>query len=407
MDAKYRKLFNAAYTDALYTRYVSEMSGRLGVKFNFRNAETPVFVPRALLSHLIETSNAILEQLLDPRLIERMQPAIPARWNTPGLSELPAFTMIDLAIVRDGDRLVPKLIELQGFPSLTALQVYKRDVWTELLAGLPGMDIAWSCWPGGLSRDAFLDLARRTIVGDHDPEHVIMMDLDPPSQGTYPDFVATQKLFGVTPICPTALVREGRQLFRPAPDGRGAKIPVKRIYNRVVFDELARSPLLDRLPFDYREPLDVEWCPHPNWFFLWSKATLPLLRHPDVPAATLLSELDRLPPDLDQYVLKPLFSFSGGGVVVGPTAADVDRVPEDERAGWCLQRRIEYAPCVVNPDGDGIKCEIRLMYLKPKDAPRPILALNLARLARGLLVGTAFNRDYTWVGSTVALWPEH
>ena len=379
------------------------MSRRTGVTFKFRNAETPVFVPRPLLERMIATANELLEQLMAPALIERMQAAIPARWNTPGLAELPTFVMIDLAMVRDADgQIVPKLIELQGFPSLTALQVYKRDVWTELLRELPGLDLPWSCWPGGHDREAFLALARRTIVGDRDPAHVIMMDLDPPSQGTYPDFVATQKLFGVTPICPTKLMKQGKRLFRPGPDGK--LIPVERIYNRVVFDELAQSPL--QLPFDYRDELDVEWTPHPNWFFLWSKATLPLLKHRDCPETTLLSELSELPADLENYVLKPLFSFSGGGVVVGPKREDVDRVPDSERAGWCLQRKVEYAPVVVNPDGEGIKCEIRLMYLKPPDAKRPILALNLARLARGLLVGTAFNRDFTWVGSTVALWPQ-
>jgi hypothetical protein len=356
-----------------------------------------------MLARLRASSDEILEQLLEPAKLSRMQAAVPARWDTPGFCELPTFVMLDWAIVRDsGGHLVPRLIELQGFPSLTALQVYKRDAWALLLSELPGLARDWSCWPPGLDRAGFLDLARRTIVGTHDPEHVIMMDLDPPSQGTYPDFVATRQLFGVEPVCPTALIKQGRQLFRRPPGG-GAPVPVRRIYNRVVFDELARSPLA--LPFDYREPLDVEWTPHPNWFFIWSKASMPLLSHRDVPRATILSELDLVPEDLSPYVLKPLFSFSGGGVNMQPTRADIDGVPADERAGWCLQEKVEYAPAVVNPAGEGIKCEIRMMYLKPPDAPRPILALNLARMARGLLIGTAFNRDFTWVGSTVGLWP--
>ena len=401
MDSHFRKLFNAAYRDSVYARYVGEMSRRLGVTFNFRNAETPVFVPRALLARLISSADAILAQLMAPALIERTKAYIPPRWNTPGLNELTTFTMIDFAIVRGPDgELVPRLIELQGFPSLTALQVYKRDCWTELLAQMPGLDVPWSCWPGGHTRDQFVELARQTIVGDHDPQHVIMMDLDPPGQGTYPDFVATKQLFGVEPVCPTALEKQGNRLFRRV-DGR--LVPVKRIYNRVVFDELARSPL--KLPFDYRDELDVEWTPHPNWFFIWSKAAMPFLDHPDAPRTLLVSEVSEPPADLDQYVLKPLFSFSGGGVVMTPTPADLARIPVEERAGWCLQRKVEYAPVVVNPAGEGIKCEIRMMYLKPPGAEKPILALNLARLARGLLIGTAFNRDFTWVGSTVGLWP--
>jgi hypothetical protein len=404
VDAQFRSLFNEAFTEDLYRGYVAELSRRLGVGFPFRHAETPVFVPRELLAHLTRTADALIAQLMEPARIERMKSAIPARWDTPNLTDLPSFGMIDLAIVRDASgRLVPRLIELQGFPSLTALQVFKRDVWTEKLASI-GMEREWSCWFSGLDRAAFLDLARRTIVGEQDPEHVILMDLDPPTQGTYSDFLATRQLFGVEPVCPTALVKEGRRLFRRSEDGR-RKIPVKRIYNRVVFDELARKELA--LPFDWREPLEVEWTPHPNWFFIWSKASIPFLSHPDVPKATLVSELDRIPDDLSPYVLKPLFSFSGGGVKVPPTRADIEAIPAAERSGWCLQERVEYAPAIVTPEGEGVKCEIRMMYLKP-DGARPVLATNLARLARGHLIGTAFNKDFTWVGSTVALWPpEH
>lgn len=403
MEPTFRKLFNAAFTDRIYRDYVDGMSRKLGVKFNFRNAETPVFVPPRLLARLVDSANAILAQLSAPALIEKTKSYIPPRWNTPGLSEPTNFTMIDFAIVRQADgELVPRLIELQGFPSLTALQVYKRDGWMEQLATMPGLDRAWSCWPGGHTREQFLELARQTIVGSHDPEHVIMMDLDPPSQGTYPDFVATRQLFGVDAVCPSTLIKQGKSLLRKV-EGHAAPVPVKRIYNRVVFDELARSTI--QLPFDYRDELDVEWSPHPNWFFIWSKASMPFLDHPDAPRTLLVSEIAEPPADLDQYVLKPLFSFSGGGVVMTPTKADLDKLPADERRFWCLQRKVEYAPVVVNPAGEGIKCEIRMMYLKPPGVEKPILALNLARLARGLLIGTAFNKEFTWVGSTVALWP--
>jgi hypothetical protein len=402
MDSEIRQKFREVYSDALYRRYVEEISGRLGVTFSFRHAETPVFLPRRLRDRMTTTAEAILDQLLDPARIERMKAYIPDRWNTPGLAEYPSFTMIDLAIVRDADgELVPRLIELQGFPSLTALQVYKRDVWSELLCTLPGLEANWSCWFSGLDRDGYLQLARQTIVSDHDPDEVILMDLDPPTQGTYPDFVATKALFGVTPVCPSALVKQGKHLFRRSDDGRKL-IPVRRIYHRVVFDELERSPL--KLPFDFTESLEVEWAGHPNWFFIWSKASMPFLDHPDVPKAILVSELTET-PDLSRYVLKPLFSFSGGGVNMSPTREDLDKIPPDQKANWCLQEKVEYAPAVLTPQGEGVKAEIRMMFLKAPGMTRPRLAVNLARLARGLLVGTAYNRDFTWVGSTVALWP--
>src|SRR5688572_5289584 len=188
------------------------------------------------------------------------------------------------------------------------------------------LDLAWSCWYSGYDREAFVDLARRTIVGLNDPREVILMDLDPPRQKTYPDFAATKQLFGVEAVDPTTLVKRGKQLFRA--DGT----PVRRIYNRIVFDELIAKKI--ELPFDYREELDVEWAPHPNWYWAWSKYSLPFLKHESVPRATFVSELDRIPEDLSGYVLKPLFSFAGGGVHVEPTRADVESIPTADRHGW-------------------------------------------------------------------------
>jgi hypothetical protein len=396
MDAQFRQLFNAQFTPELYDFYRHELERRLDCTFDFRLAETPLFLSDDFKQRAVESANAILEQLSDPALIERMKAAIPERWNTPGMDRLPNFAQVDFAVVRAADgTLVPKLIELQGFPSLTSLQVIQRDAWKETMARMDGLDVAWSCWFSGYDREAFLDLARRTIVGLHDPSEVILMDLDPPRQKTYPDFAATKLLFGVDPVDPTSLVKRGRQLFRA--DGT----PVRRIYNRVVFDELIGKGI--ELPFDYREELDVEWTPHPNWYWVWSKYSLPFLRHESVPRATFLSELDRVPDDLSRYVLKPLFSFAGAGVNVEPTRADVDAIPEQDRHGWCLQEKIEYEPALQAVDGGGVKIEIRMMFLRPDDEPKPILAQNLVRLSRGKMLGVDFNKQFTWVGSSVGL----
>ena len=394
MDPRYRLLFNAAFTPALYESYKSDLSRRLDCVFEFRLAESPVFLPDDFKQRAVEAAQAILAQLSDPQLIEKMKAAIPERWNTPGMDHLPNLAQVDFAVVRENDTLVPKLIELQGFPSLTALQCVQRDAWRDALRGLDDLDREWSCWFSGLDRKSFCDLARRTIVGDHDPAEVILMDLDPPRQKTYPDFAATKLLFGVDAVDPTALTKRGKQLFR-------GNTRVKRIYNRVVFDELINKGV--ELPFDYREELDVEWAPHPNWYWVWSKHSLPFLRHESVPRATFVSELDAVPDDLSRYVLKPLFSFAGGGVNVDPTRADVDAIPESERHAWCLQEKIEYEPALQAADGGGVKVEMRMMFLRPNDEPKPILAQNLIRLSRGKMLGVDFNKQFTWVGSSVGL----
>ena len=401
MDKEFRTLFNAAYTDEVYQRYQKTLADRLGY-FGFRLAESPVFLPADLRAKLISAATGIVDQLLDPARLQKMRAAIPPQWDTPGMDDCSSCIQVDFATVRAADgSLEPKLIELQGFPSLTAMQCVQRDAWAETLVTLPGLNRDWTCWFSGLDRDRFLAIAKRTILGDQQPEHVILMDIDPATQKTQPDFVATKQLFGVDAVCPTTLEKEGRQLYRRV-DGK--RVPVRRIYNRVVFDELVKKQI--ELPFDYREPLDVEWTPHPNWFWAWSKYSLPFLDHPAAPRATLVSELKAIPDNLtERYVLKPLFSFAGAGVNVKPTRADVERIPDAEKPVWCLQEKIAYEPALEAADGGGVKVEVRMMFFRPPGEKKPVLAQNLCRLARGEMLGVDFNKDFTWVGSSVGIWP--
>ena len=396
MDPRFRALFNSQFTPALYESYARDLSARLNCQFEFRLAESPVFLTDDFKRELVDSARAIVAQLSDPSRLARMKEAIPAQWDTPGMDALPNFTQVDFAVVRENGRYVPKLIELQGFPSLTALQVVQRDAWRDTLAKMQGLDLEWSCWYSGFDRASFLEHARRTIVGDHDPREVVLLDIDPPTQKTYPDFAATKLLFDVDAVDPRELKLRGNKLYRN-------ETLIKRIYNRVVFDELIRKDI--SIPFDYREPLDVEWAPHPNWYWVWSKYSLPFLDHPAVPKATFVSDLDGVPDRFaERYVLKPLFSFAGGGVNVEPTADDLARIPPDERGKWCVQEKIEYAPALQAPDG-GVKVEIRMMFLRPDDASEPVLSQNLVRLSRGKMLGVDFNKNFTWVGSSLALSP--
>ena len=401
MHPHHRAAFNAGFSEELYRRQTALLESRVGVHADFRLAETPVFLTPELERLLVDSARAIVAQLSRPHLIARMKAAIPSVWNVPRMDALPSLTQVDFAIVEAEDgTLVPKLIELQGFPSLSAFEVFQADAWSEALQGVPGLpEGAWSPFFSGLSRDGFVDLLRRTVVGEHDPENVILMDLTPEKQKTYVDFVATKALLGVDSVCPTSLEKDGHALWRRK---GGRRVRVNRIYNRVVFDELIKKGV--ELPFDFRDDLDVQWVPHPNWYWTWSKYSLPLLSHPSVPKATYLSELEAIPEDLTaRYVLKPLFSFAGGGVNVEPTRADIERIPEEERGAWCLQEKIAYAPCLAAADGGGVKVEIRMMFFRPDEDEVPTLGLNLCRLSRGKMLGVDFNKDFTWVGSSVAL----
>ena len=403
MHPAHRDAFNRAFTDELYRRQTDDLARRAGAHAGFRLAETPVFLTRELEERLVAAAHGILAQISTPGALARLRRFVPPEWDAPGMDSLPSLAQVDLAVVRAPDgSLEPKLIELQGFPSLSAFEVLQADAWSAAMQGIAGLpEGGWSPFFSGLGRAGFLDLFRRTVVGDRAPENVVLLDLHPEKQKTFVDFAATRALLGVDPVSATDVEKEGRRLYRRK-DGR--RVPIERIYNRVVFDELIRSG--EALPFDFRDDLDVSWAPHPNWFWAWSKAALPLLDHPAAPRARTLDTLDALPADLAaNWVLKPLFSFAGGGVNVEPTAEDVARVPAAERDAWCLQEKIAYAPCLTAADGGGVKVEIRMMFFRPEGESAFTLGLNLCRLSRGKMLGVDFNKDFTWVGSSVALRP--
>lgn len=401
MDPALRSAFNAAFTPDFYSGFMGRFEAKLGCKIPFRVAETPLFLPAALRDSLAKAANEIVAQISAPALIERMKKAIPPELDVPRMDPLPNCTQVDFAIVRGPDgQLEGKVVELQAFPSLYALMVIQSDVMAEQLATIPGLDRRWSIYFSGLDRESFVRRLRHALLAGEEPEHVVLLDLDPPSQKTYPDFVATKMLTGVDAVCPTTLVKDGRRLFRKVD---GHLVPVRRIYNRIVFDELASKKIT--LPFDYRDDLDVTWCSHPNWYWTWSKYTLPFIDHPAVPRARYVSELDRIPDDLERYVLKPLFSFAGSGVKVDPTRADIESIPAADRDKWIVQEKITYEPALPMPSGDGVKAEVRMMFLRAPDEDRPTLVLDLVRLSRGKMLGVDQNKDLTWVGGSVGMWP--
>ena len=402
MDPNLRAIFNANYADTVYRRVCAAMEERLEEpEYGFRIAETPLLVPDDLRAKLGTCAREILELLLDPAVIAAGRTAVPERFHAPGDDALPQCVAIDLAIVRDDDgSLAPRLIELQAFPSLYAMQLLQAEIWSEVLQSMPGMPKRFTPLFMGSDRAAYIDLLRRTVVDDADVDAVVLLDLHPEEQKTRPDFHGTRKLLGVRSVDATTLRREGRRLLAPK-DGR--MVPVARVYNRIVFDELEKRAV--KLPFDWRDDLDVTWVCHPNWYWIWSKHSLPRIHHPCAPKTWLLSDFDDIPVDCGNYILKPLFSFAGTGVNPDLTPEALRAIPDDEREQWILQERVAYAPALIAPDGTGVKAEMRMLFLKPDDAKDYTLAINMVRLSRGKIHGVDHNKGLQWVGSSVGVWP--
>lgn len=401
MEPVFRRAFNSAFGPDTYADFMHRFEKRVGTSIAYRVAETPLFIPDGLRNFLARSATEIVQQISNPAVIEKMKRAIPAHVDTPGMDHLPNCVQVDFAIVRGPTgELEGRVVELQAFPSLYALMVVQTEVMTELMKSMPGLDRNWSIYFDGATREEFVARLRNVILAGEDPSSVVLLDIDPPNQKTYPDFLATKELVGIDPVCPTTLIRDGRKLLRKV-DGK--LVEVRRIYNRVVFDELEARKI--QLPFRYTDELDVSWCSHPNWYWTWSKYTLPYIDHPAVPRARYLSDVTEIPADLERYVLKPLFSFAGSGVKVDPTPDDVRNVPDEQRSGWLLQEKITYEPGLKMPDGGGVKAEVRMMFLRAPNEDVPRLALNLVRLSRGKMLGVDQNKDFTWVGGSIGIWP--
>jgi len=400
MDKKLRAAFNRVYTDDLYARYRASLDETIG-PFPFRVAETPLFLDARLREHLVTAALEIIAQLSRPAALEKMRGAIPERYHAPGMDPLPDCVQVDFALCKDErGELCGRVVELQAFPSLSAMQIFESDAWAAAMRGA-GLDADYTCFfsPGG--REDAMQLLRGCVLGPYGAEETVLVDVTPDDQKTAPDFRATTKLLGVDAVCVTEVKKEGRRLLRQK-DGKW--IPIRRIYNRLVFDELERKNV--PVPWDWREDLDVSWCSHPNWYWVWSKFSLPHVDHPCVPRARYLSDIGELPPDLDAYVLKPLFSFAGSGVIIDVTKEAVDAVPAERRPHYLLQKKIEYAWAIEAPDGAGVKAEVRMMMLR-RGAGKPLEPLlPLVRLSRGKMLGVDQNKasESRWTGGSVGIW---
>jgi hypothetical protein len=385
-----REQFNANFSQAIYQQLIASLQQTTGLTIEFRVSETPIFVPAELLQEIQQATTAINQQLLTAEYLAASDRSIPARFHAPHQTAHPTFIQTDFAVAQDAQgRLVPKLVELQGCASIHAFQLFISQEYQRHY-DLRG----WSYLLGGMSDEGYLQLLRRAIIGQHAPEQVILMEIDPEAQKTRPDFVMTEKLLGVPTVAITDVIKRGRQLFYKH---NGREIQIRRLYNRVIVDELVRKNV--QFNFDYRDDLEVEWAGHPNWFFRLSKFSLPFLNHPCVPRSWFLNQLEEYPQDLENFVLKPLFSFAGSGVKVNITRDDLDAIPAAERGDHLLMEKIRYAPVIQTLD-EPSKVELRLMSIWPDDAPAPIPAMLLGRMSKGAMMGVDFNKNKTWVGST-------
>jgi hypothetical protein len=392
MVPAYRQAFNSQFTPEKYEQFRREMTARCSMEVPFALCETPCFFHHALVERMGEDGKALIRQLVEnPEYRARSEASIPAKFRVPNESPHPMFIQVDFGLVRDSaGELQPKLVELQAFPSLYAYQPVLAQAYIDVFS----LDPKLRYFLSGLDSTSYKRLLQDAIVAGHDPANVVLMEVHPEEQKTRPDFLLTEKLLGIRTVCITKIRKEGRRLFYEE-DGR--RVPIKRIYNRTIVDELERKGVT--LPFDFRDELDVEWAGHPNWYFRISKYSIPYLKHPSVPRTWFLDQLPEVPADLENFVLKPLYSFAGLGVVIAPSRAAIDAIPAAKRGEYILQERLNFTPVVETPHG-ATKVELRIMYVWLDEL---VSVLTIVRMGRGLMMGVDHNKNMKWVGSSAAL----
>lgn len=384
--------FNSRFADEKYDRLRRELTSCCGMEVPFALCETPCFFPAELVHQMSEDGKELIHQLVDnPDYLRRSDLSIPQQFRVPNEAAHPMFAQVDFGLVRDAaGELQPKLVELQAFPSLYAYQPVLAQAYIDVF----GLDGKLRYFLGGLDSDSYQRLLRDAIVAEHAPENVILMEVHPEEQKTRPDFLLTEKMLGIRTVCITKIRKQGRRLFY---EEAGRQVSIERIYNRAIVDELERKGVVPT--FDFRDDLEVEWAGHPNWYFRMSKYSIPYLKHASVPRTWFLDQLTELPADLDNFVLKPLYSFAGLGVVIAPSRADMAAIPPDKRGQYILQERLNFTPVVETPQGP-TKVELRIMYIW-LDELLPVL--TIVRMGRGLMMGVDHNRNMQWVGSSAAL----
>lgn len=392
MVPEIRKAFNAAFSKKRYDSYMEELNSPHPGDLVFRVAETPIFIPKAFKQKVLDACESIVDVIVSPDFLERTKNAIPENVKVANENAFSHFIAFDFGICEEEDGTYsPQLIEMQGFPTLFAYQIFHTEV-TNKHFPIPAN---YDSYLNGFTKESYIPYLKDVIIGNNDPVNVILLEIYPEQQKTRIDFRFTEDYVGIDTVCLTSLKADGKDLYY---EKDGKRIDVKRIYNRLIFDDLQQQ-VLPEGTIDITQEWNVDWCPHPAWFYRISKFTLPLIDSPYVPKTQYLSDVKEIPADLENYVLKPLFSFAGQGVVIDVTPEDISNIKDP--ANWILQKKVKYADVIQTPDIPA-KAEIRIFYFWKEGEPRPVATQNLARLSKGKMIGVRYNSDKEWVGGSLA-----
>lgn len=385
-----RDHFNKNFTAEKYHHLLQQIEHLAPNTMGFRIAETPVFIPASFKNKILATCEHIIDFIKDDQFKELTNNSIPQNIQIPGCDSFPQMMVFDFGICKNDLGIVePQLIEMQGFPSVAGLQYYLDEFYRNTFE-IPD---DYSSYLNKFHQDKYIRLLKEIILGNSAPKNVILLEFMPEKQKTLIDFICLKKLLGIETVCITQVKSEGTELFYLKGE---RKIKIERIFNRLIFDDLKEDDWSNII--DLNKEYNVTWINHPEWYYRISKYCLPFLHHEYIPESYFLIDIKQ-PLPLNEYVLKPLFSYAGMGVIIDVTQKDIDEIKDPEN--WILQKKVDYAPIIQTPH-EPAKAEIRIFYFWKDGEAQPIAVHNLARLSKEKMIGTRYNAEKDWVGGTIA-----
>ena len=405
MIASIRQKFNAAFTEEVYQNYLASLNTPFPGALDFSVAETPIFINKDFTEKVLATGDYVNQVIQSNSFKSITDPSLKNIPLFPNETSLPKCIVMDFAIaMNDQNEIVPALIELQGFPSLFAYEILQD----ECIRKTYKIPEGYSPYLNGYTKEKYMHHLETILKGNsildngnhtitNSAKHTVLLEILPHQQKTRIDFYCTEKYFNIPIVCITEIFVEGNNLFY---ERAGQKIKIDRIYNRIVLDELKNQTkeIQDKGAL-LQNNLAIEWVTHPHHFFRISKYLLPFLNHANIPRTQYVDQLTEIPTALEKYILKPLFSFAGQGVIIDISAEDISNIKDP--SAWILQEKVEYANCIETPTGPA-KAELRLYYFWDEAKKEYIATMNLSRLSKGKMIGVNYNKTATWVGGSLA-----
>src|SRR5437868_6021218 len=172
MHPELRASFNADFSPDKYAALLRCVNETERWPADFRISETPIFLTNEFSQEVQRAAHTVVDLVRAPEFAIHSRHAIPPGLEVPNEPSHPNFLVVDFGICAEGDRLVPRLIELQAFPSLFGFQLLLLHCLRNAYPAIPGN---WTSSFGGIKDEQYIELLRRTILGDVSRDNVILL----------------------------------------------------------------------------------------------------------------------------------------------------------------------------------------------------------------------------------------